>query len=194
MMTVNAARLILFALCLSAAGASGGPGAEGKGLLITFPGPNSVAESPDGAYALLNLDRERPDDNGNYHELYLADKKTGDREKILAYGRHVDVMWAPDARHFFVNVHAESDITDAYVFRPDQIASPVDLTEALKKNPRQNTTFLGNEHLYVEATGWTGNETLRFRVHGYGSKNPHGFDQAYRFNIKGEQIYTDKPG
>jgi len=151
---------------------------------VEFPGKTCFATSPDGRYLIANIDVERPDQVsylGDSHALYLFDLKTVSMRKIHRYGRGVTVVWAPDSSALFINERTGSDSSNVFVFLVTG-SRKIDVAQELKKKV-PNRSILENHHVYVEGVEWAGGQVLKVRVHGYGDRDPNGFELLYEYVV-----------
>src|SRR6266702_1322107 len=123
--------------------------AHAASVLAHFPGPVNTVGSPNRLLSIHNVDRDQEPN----HSLLLRDEKTGLGRKVLDYARHVDVMWAPDSKLFFVNDYAGSSESNCQIFSADDLKR-LDVLETLKGTDRESLP--SSDHLYVACTAWHG--------------------------------------
>ena len=144
--------------------------------VVTFPGSTRQALSPDGRFAVLNMDR---DEEPN-HVLSLHDKKQGSRFPIFPYRRHVDVSWSKDSKFFFVNDYAESDLADCVVASVDDHKQRK-MSATLQEEILDFMRGFKGSHLYVTCDAWSPNDDLAVSVWGSGDGSPK---RRFLFNAR----------
>jgi hypothetical protein len=150
--------------------------AHAASVLAHFPGsPNSV-RAPNRLHSIKNVDRDQEPN----HSLLLRDEKTGLERKVLDYGRHVDVMWAPDSKSFFVNDYAGSSESNCQIFSVEDLKR-LDVLETLKAADREGLP--SSDHLYVTCKAWHG-DSIGVSLSGRGEGHPEGLDFEYSVNAR----------
>jgi len=149
-----------------------------RGVTI-FPGGESTAPSPTGRLVIRNVDS----DAEPHHTLYLK-QANGSEHRLLSYGRHVSVLWAPNERTVVVNDFAGSDYSVCRVYLVES-GRAVDVSQAIRTRYGDDTVF-ENHHVYFEAVAWRGAETLKVKVWGYGDQHPNGFTRFFTYGLDGE--------
>ena len=84
-----------------------------------FPGSVTGLRSPSAQYEVYCVDAESPADAkrlGDNHALFLKKVGAADGIKVITFGRHVAVTWAPSGEVFFVNDHYGSSQVRCRVF------------------------------------------------------------------------------
>ncbi len=84
-----------------------------------FPGNGTALRSPSAKYEVYCVDAESSADAkrlGDNHALFLKSVGTGADTKVITFGRHVAVTWAPTSEVFFVNDHYGSGQVRCRVF------------------------------------------------------------------------------
>ncbi len=145
---------------------------------VSFPGA-AEAKDPTGRYAVV----EAASTGG--HALDLRDLKTGASRLLQPYGLAAIVLWAPDGSALAITDRDNRDASSARVFFPDRPATPVDLGAELERAHPLMGERTGNRHVYLEAVRWLDRTTLRFRLRGYGSRDPGGFDLLFDYSLGG---------
>jgi succinate dehydrogenase / fumarate reductase cytochrome b subunit len=110
----------------------------------------------------------------------------GVRRTILEYPRTIEVGWAPDGKHFFVNNEEGSNVTDLEVF--DSMGNPRgDLDEAiLISDPTLRELARRSSHVYFNAKKWIDAGTLAVEVSGHSDNTPvEEFDTGFRVTLEG---------
>ena len=141
--------------------------------LAHFPESQQSLTSPNKKYSIYNKDSDQEPN----HSLYLRSASGAD-EKILDYGRHVDVMWSPSSDVFFVNDYSGSSEATCLVFFADG-STRLDVKGLLKTIGEED--ILSNDHLYITCKKWNKDGLLVF-VSGRGDKYPNGCDREYSVN------------
>lgn len=164
-------------------------GQELKTRPIAFP-EHSRASSPDGLYALINVDS----DTEPYHTVLLEDRRLKMQRTLLHYERHVDVLWNPDSKSFALTDYAGSDYSLCSIIYVDASMPAINVWEELLKRVTTNERKImeDNHHVYVVATRWVGTKTLRLKIWGYGDISPRGFTRFYSYDVDG-RVRRDKP-
>jgi hypothetical protein len=150
--------------------------AHAGSVLAHFPGPTNSLRAPNRLHSINNVDRDQEPN----HSLLLRDEKTGLERKVLDYGRHVDVMWAPDSKSFFVNDYAGSTESNCQIFSAHDLKR-LDVLETLKAADRARLP--GGDHLYVACTAWHG-ESVGVSLSGRGDGHPEGIELKYSVNTR----------
>ncbi len=161
--------LVLFLLLATAF-----PGDE-----VLFPG-RADARDPSGRYAVVCVAQA----GGARHELVLEDLQSGSRRTILAFSRRAAVLWAPDGGAVAVT-DRERGSSSVRVFFPKHPAATADIGAELDKGVGAIPERRENSHVYLEAVRWLDARTLRFRLRGYGNRDPEGFDLLFDYVLGG---------
>ena len=169
-------RNLILALLLLAAGV---PVAE-----VTFPNHDHAAD-PTGRRDVVyrELDYESGQDP---HELSLLDLRSGERRRLLTFGRHAAVLWSSDGNSLAITDWGGSDVSTVYVFLAESTQGPVDLDEELTRTFGPLPELKKNHHVYLEAVRWQNSRTLRFRLSGYGDHDQNGFDELFDYSLGGK--------
>jgi len=158
-------------------------GAGASAQRVSFPGPKSATESPDGRYTIQNADNEKQEPA---HTLTLVDARNGSTTKIYSYGRHVDVLWSPTSSAFVVNDYEGSDASHPLLFAAPWTDQPVDMREKLVnflRSRRMAKSVEENHHVYFSAKRWVSDNEILCEVTGYGDADPKGFSKRYVYKI-----------
>ena len=145
---------------------------------VSFPGAVE-AKDPTGRYAVV----EAAPSGG--HALDLRDIKTGASRLLQPYGLAAIVLWAPEGGAVAITDRDNRDASSARVFFPDRSGAPVDLGAELERAFPAMGERTGNSHVYLEAVRWLDAKTLRFRLRGYGARDPGGFDLIFDYALGG---------
>jgi hypothetical protein len=146
---------------------------------VSFPGAGE-ARDPTGRYAVVEATPS------GSHALDLRDLKTGASRLLQPYGLAAIVLWAPDGGAVAVTDRDNRDASSARVFFPDRPAAPVDLGAELERAFPAMAERTANRHVYLEAVRWLDAKTLRFRLRGYGDRDPGGFDLLFDYALGGD--------
>ncbi len=100
---------------------------------------------------------------------------------MLAFGRSVEVAWAPDGSRFAVVNHSGSDEASTWVYTVGQ-GDPVDVARAIERQQPGALAFTkGAHHLYVVDARWRDALSLSVRIWGYGG--PKEFDRRLQIQL-----------
>lgn len=158
-----------------------GVGRAALGAALThFPENQGALPSPDKKYSIYNKNSDQEPN----HSLYIRGHSPGADEKILDYGRHVDVMWSPNSDEFFVNDYSGSSEATCLVFFADGLKR-LDVKELLKIIGAEDV--LSSDHLYITCKNWK-EGGLVVSVSGRGDKYPNGFDRKYFLNPRKQEM------
>jgi hypothetical protein len=150
---------------------------------VSFPGKKPETKSPDGRYAIRNVDDENQEPA---HTLTLIDTKDGSATKIYSYERHVDVLWSPTSGALVVNDYEGSNAAHPVLFTAPWTDQPVDLREKLidfLRSRGEATSALDNHHVYFSAQRWLNGNDILCQMTGYGDVDPKGFTKHYVYKI-----------
>jgi len=86
-------------------------------------------------------------------KLWIQQGASSQRTLIGNFDRSLEISWAPDSRHFFVNDASGSGETRSYVFDPVTLKA-TDLSEIVAKAAPEAADYLGADHSYLEITHW----------------------------------------
>ncbi len=149
---------------------------------VAFPSNRPRVVSPDGRFALINDDS----DSEPHHKLFLEDRRTKSRRKILEYGRHVDVLWNPKSTSFVVNDYVGSNFSECLLFSTIADEPPVDVGDEVQHritSSKQLTSIRQNDHVYFAGQRWLSSRTLQVKVWGHGDIDPSGFTRFYNYYV-----------
>ena len=150
---------------------------------ISFPGAKTETKSPDGRYAVSNIDDVHAQPA---HILMLIDSQSGKHSKIYEYGRHVDVLWSPASNALAINDYGGSDFTRAVLLMLPSGQKQDDLWDELIKFLRSQgeaRIALENAHVYLTVEKWFNDHELLCKLTGYGPASPKGFTKHYVYAI-----------
>jgi hypothetical protein len=151
---------------------------------VRFPG-HARAVDPTGRVAVVYRELSACGSE-NPHELSVVDLPTGTRTLLLTFPRGASVLWDSFGTAFAVTDWGGSDFSTVRVFFADRARRPVDVNEELRRTVGLAPALTGNHHVYVEAVKWQTRQTLRFRVRGYGDRDPNGFEQLFDYSLGGK--------
>lgn len=146
---------------------------------VSFPGA-AEAKDPTGRYAVIGAAPT------GTHALILKDLKAGASQPLQSYGDSATVLWAPDGNAVAVTNRVNRESSSARVLFPDRLAAPVDLGVELERAFPSMAERTANRHVYLEAVRWLDAKTLRFRLRGYGDRDPGGFDLLFDYTLGGD--------
>ena len=145
---------------------------------VAFPGA-AEARDPTGRWAVVAA---APSGG---HALDLRDAKTGGSRPLQPYGLAAVVLWAPDGGAVAITDRINRDASSTRVFLPAAGAAAVDLGAELERAFPAMGERTGNSHVYLEAVRWVDAKTLRFRLRGYGVRDPGGFQLLFDYALGG---------
>lgn len=148
---------------------------------VSFPGPSKEAPDPTGKYVVVWSD-SKP------HELFVKDLKDQNILPLLAFDRHVDVLWSINGKLLAITDWGGSDYSNVFIYFPNKSKTPVDLKTAFKNALGELVEIEKNHHVYFEALEWNDQELLKFKIHGYGDYNPNGFEKVFEYNSANGKI------
>jgi hypothetical protein len=151
---------------------------------VAFPGA-AEARDPTGRYAVTCVSAENSD-GGGHHDLNLDVLKSSQSRRLLSFGRHATVFWAPDGNALAITDWGGSDFSTIQVFYPERPGATVDLGAELSRSFPSLPERERNHHVYLEAVRWLDAKTLRFRLRGYGDRDPGGFDLLFDYALGGD--------
>ncbi len=175
-------RLLDFVVVLIAFAASGAAASRGNAKPVSFPSTQTEAISPNGSFAVINVDS----DAEPYHSaLFLENRHTKTRRKLLDYGRHVEVLWNPNSTLFAVTDYAGSNVAECVVFSTQNSSPPQNVGDALQstlRNSKEIASLRDSMHIYWAAVRWTSPHALIVRVFGHTDVNPsHEFEYFHTY-------------
>ena len=138
---------------------------------VSFPSAAREAVSPNGHFAVINLDS----DEVPYHTLFLENRQTRVRQKLMDYGRSVEVLWNPTSASFAVTDYAGSNVAECLVFLVSDPRLAQNVADVLQKtiaNPKELAVLRQGGHTYWKAVRWTSPRTLVVKVWGHTDEKP----------------------
>ncbi len=159
--------------------------------LIRFPGPPNIARSPDGRYALENVDSPP-------HELYLRNAREQTGRLLYRYTRNVSVLWRNDSAAFVLNDFYASNQSNSYVYLLAELDHPIDIYKELRRkltSDRERKTIFENDHVYMEGVRWLDSGKLKLDICGHGEVDKNGFLLVYEYRLHGSfRLLSRKTG
>jgi hypothetical protein len=83
--------------------------------IVTFPGASNESSAQYKRLLVRNIETGTLDDDEHY-TLFLDDLITKQSQKLVGYGRTIDVAWAPDSKKLFVTNWIGSNVADCEGF------------------------------------------------------------------------------
>ena len=156
-----------------------------KPAKVELPQNKTVSiSSPDGRWNLVATPFNVADPTAD-RKLFLANRRTGERNLVKSYGRDLSVGWGPDSRAFFLNDAFASNVEDAYIY---QIGGeqPFKLNDrVLGSDPEARA--LGADHTYFHAWRWLNTHSVEVEYCGHRSSYPaRQFHFLYRVDWRGD--------
>jgi hypothetical protein len=111
----------------------------------------------------------------------LLAERQGEEKLLLAFPRHVYVLWSPSGERLAVTDARASD-TSTVLLWSDLTAAPVDLLDALATQEGQRVAGWNAHHVYLEATRWLTDRNLLVRLWGYGDPTQQ-MDRQYVYTL-----------
>jgi hypothetical protein len=143
-----------------------------------FPGGKSEITSPDGRYAVLNVDH-----NEEYrHVLFLKHKTTEKVRQVYEYTRSANIVWSPDSRHFAIDDGAGSDYTETKILSVDEGVPGIDVQKEILDKANYVS---GGHHEYFYVAYWIDPRRVVVYHWGYGREDPNGFCDCYVYRLNG---------
>ena len=169
---------LLVALCVTVQGAA-------TEVQATFPGSEAESAGPGGHYVAVNVDPDVDINPEAPHQLFLHDRLHNQKFKLLDYGRFVEVLWSPNGKSLAITDHAESNLSNVYVFLLESGIRRIDVGEEFRRNAGSAVTVLRNHHAYLEATKWLDDTRLLVHLSGYGDENLEGVELIFEYTVGG---------
>ena len=170
-MAVTKARHLAVAVGIAVAAVAALAASNKTTHLVQFPSAQTQAVAPDKRFAVVNVDSDKEP----YHALFLKDRQSRSRRKMLEYDRSVEVIWNPDSTAFAVNNYAGSNVGDCLIFFTNDKIAPVNVGDALLDrlaSGAELSTLHISDHIYWTAVRWTSPELLKVKVWGHTDVNP----------------------
>jgi len=155
----------------------------GATKLVSFPSTRTEAVSPDRRFAVVNVDS----DTEPYHTLFLENRQSKTRRKLLEYGRHVEVLWNPNSTSFAVTDYAGSNVAECLVFSVSDGGESRNVADALQgtiTNPKEQASLRDSSHIYWAAVRWKSPHSLLVTVWGHTDVAPaRNFQYFHTYNV-----------
>jgi len=157
-----------------------GPATQPVAATCTFPGALHRCSSPrTGATVEW---RDATDTHG--HELWL---RRGVRvERLLEFGRSVDLLWSQDGTALAITNHVGSDGSEVLVVRLEGPLHAVSVEEALNQALGRPLAIYRNGHRYFTALSWETARKLRFQVRAYDAAPDTEFVGQFSYELGGQ--------
>lgn len=139
--------------------------------LVSFPSKQTQAVSPDGRFAIVNVDS----DTEPHHMLFLENRQHKTRRKLMEYGRSIEVLWNPSGTSFAVTDYAGSNLAECLVFSVNDSEAPRNVADALQTsitNLKEQVSLRESSHVYWTAVRWKSSDSLLVRVWGHTDSTP----------------------
>ena len=120
-------------------------------------------------------------------KLWIQQGASSQRTLIGNFDRSLEISWAPDSRHFFVNDASGSGETRSYVFDPVTLKA-TDLSKIVAKAAPKAADYLGADHSYLEIAHWINSHEVLVKMMAYFSESAPqwpGFRARYRVDLNG---------
>ena len=157
---------------------------------VLFPKASQLL-SPDGRFVVRNQERDGSDKEfiGTSHSLWLIEAATGRSRKLCDYLGIAAVAWSNNDS-LVVTEYVAKKTSRAWVFSATGQRDPVllDKVTLTRMVPAEFRSALReNDHVFVEASR-AEDETIQFRVWGYGSHDPRGFRWSCTYTLRERSI------
>lgn len=157
---------------------------------INFPGPKSELKSPNGLYAIKNIDDPRFDrelvcQNYSSHLVFL---KKGQKKQVpfKKYFRNVDILWSPDSSAFVLNDWIGSNVAESYLYRVTRLTQPIDIGSKLiltNENDKHSVAEAAKfGAVYTFVSRWKDPTSLEIKLAGHSIGR--GFTLTYSWDLK----------
>ncbi len=154
-----------------------------------FPEKPSAIISPDGRYAITNMDGNSGKDAfslGGKHALYLHNTRTNEQEKIYVYEEHVEVVWSPKGDNVLINDYGESSDCRYYcellIFFLDK-RKLITMRDQLREKMGNDPHLFGNNCVRIMGIEWLSENRIEMRIQGYGDVDPGTFRRRYEYHV-----------
>ncbi len=148
-----------------------------------YPQEAQDTTSADTQFSLYNVNTDGDPPN---HELWLLNRDSGEKQKVLAYSRHVTVGWAPAGHAFFITNYDGSDSATCMVGIVARTINITDVSRLLGSRTRGRLMRAKpGDHLYCEIVRWISKSEILLRVHGY-NEHQRKISEQYRYDIRTE--------
>jgi hypothetical protein len=150
---------------------------------VSFPGDSRQTSAPDSRGAIVNVDREEPDAQGNSHILYFR-TPSGSFIPILSYPRHVEILWSPSGDTAAISDAWASDDAICLVF-DTTTRQLTDTTPQLEATLPWLADLRRRGHCTISALGWNCQGELEVRIDGYAPGVPEVNNLIARVRVAG---------
>jgi hypothetical protein len=150
--------------------------------LVSFPSTKAAAVSPDGYFAVINVDS----DAEPHHTLFLENRESKTRRKLMEYGRHVEVLWNPSSTEFAVNDYTGSNVAACLVFAITDggpARNVIDAVQPTITDAKERATLRDSSHIYWVAVRWASPTLLVVKIWGHTDVSPsRGFQYFHTYD------------
>jgi hypothetical protein len=184
--------VLAFTLVLTPLFAEAGDGWQPPfGSLYPNAYPGGV-KSPNGRYVVKNDYRDLQNCGGQTPpcvSLDLVDTRTGKSTLMYKYWRWVRVLWSPSSKAVIVNDYGGSDFSLCILFLLSPRVMKIDLGARLLASHHtgpETTKFGLDDHVYIYAVKWLGDDRVLLKVTGLGNENfqsSDSFTELYAYRI-----------
>ena len=164
---------------------------------VVFPQAGQLV-SPDGRFAVRNVDREAPASDlvGTFHALWLTELATGRSRKLCDYLGLAAVAWSRND-FLVVTQYLSRRTSRALVFSAAQPDDPVVLDQPTLTRlvpVELRPALRDNNHVFIEASRLE-DDTLYLQVWGYGQHDANGFRWHCQYALReGTVSCVEDPG
>lgn len=157
-----------------------------------FPSKSKASFSPNGrfqAYAIVSKPPSGEGEEMPWYELRLKDTATDLDRPVKKFIRSLDVLWAPDNKHFAVTFWWGSNVSWVEVYPSEgnmKAVNPYDIIARELGELPEVKNISRSYHSYFEALKWLDNQTLLINAYGHwDQQGTGGFDYySHRFEVK----------
>lgn len=156
-----------------------GWGVPSSSARCSFPGPRHECSGPRAGATVEWRDATGTRD----HELWLH--RGGSVERLLSFGRSVDLLWSRDGTVLAITDHVTSDGSDVWVVRLEEPLQVASVEKAFNETLGRPPAIYRNGHRYFTAVSWGSARNLRFQVRAYDTAPDAEFVGAYSYELGG---------
>lgn len=131
-------------------------------------GPVTELPSPGGRFVLFGLPYQPGARQGP--ELWIRDRRTGERRRLLALSSTAEAAWSPGGSAFFVADRIASSTTPSYIYERGG-RTRLDVEALLRKTDPKLEPF-SQGHFYVQAVRWQDSRTILVACFGHTDEPP----------------------
>jgi hypothetical protein len=152
-----------------------------------FPSATNELKSRDGRYLMTNVDHpDQIDADGNWHSIFLTDRRTGVKKLFYSYDRGVDIKWSPSSDAVVVNDYFGSSMSRSILFVLPPKPRRIDIGEQLSKSDRprrEKLSVSSADHVYPRVLRWIDSDHIILKITGYNGIDQNGFTIEYSYDI-----------